>query len=114
MTLVTSIGFFASSGTSLLISGSGLRSTCGVGACGGSITLFAGKYDSNFFTMRTASASFSATKWTLPLTLALAMALPISSIVHFWPVTAWITSGPQMNILALPLTMMMKSIKAGE
>ena len=36
----------------------------------------------------------------LPLTLALAVALPISSMVHFWPVTAWMTSGPQMNMLA--------------
>ena len=31
-----------------------------------------------------------------------------------WPVTALMTSGPQMNMFACLLTMMMKSIRAGE
>ena len=78
------------------------------------MTLFEGRNESSFFASRTASASFSATKWMLPLTLAWAEELPISSMVHFCPVTAWMTSGPQMNNWDEPFTMMMKSIRAGE
>ncbi len=64
--------------------------------------------------MRSASASSSATKWTLPLTEACICAPPTSSGVHCCPVTARMTSGPVMNICACFFVMTMKSISAGE
>ena len=64
--------------------------------------------------MAMASRSSSATKWTLPLTVACIAAPPTSSMLTSRPVTDLITCGPVMKSWAFCRVMMMKSISAGE
>ena len=76
--------------------------------------LLEGRNDRIFCVMAIASRSSSAMKWTLPETEAFAWAEPISAMVQTWPVTALITSGPQMNMFAVLRVMIRKSMRAGE
>ena len=51
------------------------------------------------------ASSSAATKWMLPAMAAWAAAPPRSSSLITSPVAAWITSGPAMNMCAVPSTM---------
>ena len=60
------------------------------------------------------SSSVSQAKWALPERWLWAMAPPSSSAEISSPMAALMTSGPVMNILAMPLAMNTKSVSAGE
>ncbi len=59
-------------------------------------------------------ASSGKAKWATPLVAAWTVAPPKASALTSSPVTAFMTWGPVMNILAVLSIMTTKSVRAGE
>ena len=62
----------------------------------------------------TVAASSGKAKWATPLVAACTVAPPRASELTSSPVTALITCGPVMNMLAVLSVMKTKSVRAGE
>ena len=75
--------------------------------------LLDGRYDMIFLESSMACASFSATRWMLPDTLACAAAVANISSGASSPVAALMTCGPQIKRFEFSFVMMMKSVSAG-